>query len=720
MPSISEWFGVYSSLRDNVGATAAATEATRQQLLRQNEEFNTGFYPYIRSISESLITMTARTGGAGDPNLLLIDATLKRLSDQGLIPLITAFINVDTTIAHVGGGIRSILEIFLADLGFSLAKISQDSRSTAGLQKEVLEKINLALASMLEESSPAAIPIIISIIKLLPGILTAVGVALPLLLEAYKQYAPETWTAGIIEKLDGYVDHARGAGQMVLDILTAPMGAMVESVTTDMVRTLQAHAPATIDSPIKAATDAIMMGYKFGMTAHALSLAGEFVSPLKALGIGQVASYLVDLAGFKPIASAVSGSMISGAITRPMRWWGNAVFTPEIPSLGDLETFVRKRVIDLQTYTGYLQYHGFDRERADFFSQTVWRDFTIRDIALAMEDTTIDEAWLLPRIMRIGYDDDDADRITRSLLQRGMRSQRASLISAAKAAAVDGVITLDDYRNVLEGLGLREQAIALEMQAAQIAAHRDYVNQAISTYRKQVVNGVIDVSAFSVALYSLGLPGERIELLIADVEAQLRPRIVREEEAEIREAMREAQRFLIPQYRELFELGVIAAGDYKAALTQLGISDTVASQAVALAQMRLSAVATRTRNRQAERMISEVLDEREELYVDRYRKGEIDAAGLAGALHTLGISAERVAVLVERERVRRIPPISKPPAPPAEAKERYILDLQRQAVIYNYRYGRIDESELYDELIKLKLSAEEAEATVALETSRKK
>jgi hypothetical protein len=301
-----------------------------------------------------------------------------------------------------------------------------------------------------------------------------------------------------------------------------------------------------------------------------------------------------------------------------------------------------------------------------------------------------------------------------------MRSQRASLISAARAAAVDGVITLDDYNNVLSGLGLREQAIDLEMQAARIAAHRDYANQAISTYRKQVVNGVIDVQSFSVALYSLGLPGERVDLLIADVQAQLAPRIAREEDAEIRDAMREAQKFLIPQYRELFELGVISAGDYKSALTQLGISDTVAAQAVALAQMRLSAVAVRTRNRQAERMIADVLDEREELYVDRFRKNEIDAAGLAGALHSLGISAERVAVLVERERVRKIPPISKPPAPPAEAKERYLRDLQRQALTYDYRYGRIDEIDFLNELISLGISKEEAEATVELEMARRK
>lgn len=720
MPSIGEWFGVYSSLRDNVGATAAATQAVRAQLESLRADIIADLSYQNKGVAQYLSEMITGAGAGADPNLLLINDTLKQLSDQGLLPLIASFVKVDGTIASSVGQLQGVFEVFLADMDLMLKNISTGVQDSAKAQQEIAKRVTKLIDVLFAEHSPSAITIILSAITTIGPVLLKILPAIPFFFSVFERLLPENWSKNIIESLGSYGDLAKQAGGMIMSVIEAPMATLVEESQKNLLTMFMGHAPAQIDAPTEAATEAILMGNRFGLAAHGLAAAVEMVSPLKYLGMGQVAAYLVDLAGFKPIAQAVAGAMVGGAITRPMRWWGNAVFQPEIPGVGDLERLVQKRVIDEQTYIGYLAYHGFPREIADYFAQTVYRDFSIRDIALAMEDTTIDPSWLEPRIMRIGYDDDDAAQITKSLIQRGAKTARFRVMSAAYSAVSSGSISIDDYRTILQGLDLRQTTIDYEVQAATIASHNDYIKDSIAVYRKQYVNGVIDDGSFRVALAALGLPSERIELVAADAWAQIAPRIAREERAQIEDTMREVQRYLVPAYRELMELGLISDDQYVQALIDAGVSQQVAQQSAILARMRINAVATRTRNKAAERELAQLYDEREELYVEMYRREQITEGGLASSLAALGINSQRVAAIVDTERTRKIPPISRPPKPPADAKERYIRDLAIQAAVAAFRTGKISEGALKQALITNLMSAEEADATVQLEVARKR
>ena len=720
MPSIGEWFGVYSSLRDNVGATAAATQAVRAQLESLRADIVADLAYNNKGIAQYLSEMVSGAGAGADPNLLLINETLKNLSDQGLIPLLTSFVNVDKTLGSGFSSLNQLLQVFLSDIDKVLAEMRTGIKDSAKAQQEIADKIKQLIDSLFAEHSPSLITTLISLITTVGPTLIKMLPLLPFFFQVFERLLPEQWSAKIIEGLGSYSDLALKAGGLIVGIVEAPMRELVKSAHLDLVDNLKIHAPAKIEAPIEAATSTIMLGHKYGLMAHGLAAAAEMISPLKALGMSEMAAYFADLAGFKPIAQAVAGSLIGGAITRPMRWWGNAVFTPEIPSRGDLETLVQKRVIDEQTMMGYLAYHGFPRDIADYFVQTVWRDPSVRDLALAMEDTTVDPSWLLPRIMRTGYSDEDAEQISRSLMQRSVKSTRNKVIGAAYAATSTGSITIDDYRTILDGLGLRPEAVDLELQAARIASHNDYTKDAISTYRRQYVNSVIDESSFSVALYALGISPERVRLILMDASAQIAPRIAREEAAQIEDTIREVQRYLIPLYRDLLDMGLINDDAFIDALVSAGISEQVASQAAMLERMKREAIAVRTKNKLAERELSKLYDEREEMYVEMYRREQIDAGALAGALAALGIGGQRVAAIVETERIKRIPPISRPPRPPSDAAERYIRDLAIQTLIAAFRTGKITEGVLKEGLKQQQLSAEEADAIVQLEVARKR
>src|SRR5574341_548999 len=92
--------------------------------------------------------------------------------------------------------------------------------------------------------------------------------------------------------------------------------------------------------------------------------------------------------------------------------------------------------------------------------ETVWRDFSIRDLALALEDATVDRAWLLDRMRIVGYSDVDADRVTDALMQRSTRAVRERVRASAVGAYAQGSLSREEFDQILEGLELPPARIA--------------------------------------------------------------------------------------------------------------------------------------------------------------------------------------------------------------------------------------------------------------------
>jgi hypothetical protein len=336
-----------------------------------------------------------------------------------------------------------------------------------------------------------------------------------------------------------------------------------------------------------------------------------------------------------------------------------------------------------------------------------------------LEDVPVDEEWLLPRVRTMGYDNADADQITRGIVARTGKASRARLLSQAGGAYAEGTISGEEYEAYLADLKLSADAARWERRAAELQRRRDTVKDALATYRTEYVNGTLLRDDYTLALVALGVDPERQAAILADADARRAPRIQREEESAVAATLTELRRELIPRYRKLHELGLVGADEYQRMLEQAGITPTVAAQVVALDASRIRAAAAETGSAAAERQLAELLRERQQLAIDRYRRDQLTDAQLAADLLAAGRPPDQVDVVVARERLARVPILARPPAIGAEAVDRLTPEFRRRAALEDYRNGRIDEALLYDELVAIGRTPEQAEAEVGYELARR-
>lgn len=731
MATVDQWF--------------AAVEGQRQQLA--------ALATTAGQIRASIDALAGAGSAAGDVAALAqrVDqltasvAALQLASEPAWAELLT---KLETTMSAIGAGMP-------AALNQAADKFALATHTESGELVDVLEKIRAAIAAAggaapaPGDPTPASIGGLLGLAPLLiPGAAGAstkaatVGIAAGVK-TGLITFADATRTAAeilslalailpllvdkkTIDTIGKQLDQILGttivssvlAGSGVMGIIEAPLEKLVEGALKQLDGTLHGPGAGTIHGAEAVAVDAILQARKFGLAAHGLAAAAERFAPLKVLGLGAAAAAIVDLAGFQGYADAATRAKIAGAISRPMRWAANSQYRPEIPGPADLERWVQKRELDLPAYGALMAFHGFSEQDIEAYTRTVYRDFAIRDIALAFEDASIDEAWLTPRIRTIGYDDADADQLTRGLVQRAQRVPRGRVLTAAAAAAGDGLMAIGEFEGLLRGLGLRDDVVALEVQAARIRQRADYQRQAVATYRRQYQADILDRSALALALGALGLTPDRLALELADADAQRAPQIQRAEEAAVRETMTQIRAQLVPRYRQLYSMGVVDGETYQRILEQAGIAPGLAAQAVSLDALKLQAQAQKTGNVEAERALDRLLAERQQLVRIQFRRGIIDAGGLRAGLIAAGLPPARADVQVAAEQALQIPPPRATPEPPAEAKDSIERAFRRRAAIEDFRRGRLDPDGLYAELVAAGRTPAEAEAEVNYEWAR--
>lgn len=696
MPTIQEWFNVYNAIAANVGSLKAALEGAQAALRDIQAQLPARLEDQAVVTGEGFLAVSRTIEKVAADHLFDLDESLRNISSR--------LTNLDSYVSVIAG----------QDMPTIAAAISVGLQPLPGAMA-ALEK---AMTELTQEASPN-------------------------LISAVKGYFQHVWDktkereaqikAGEVKPLEDVLGEvAKTGGEVIkagikkalavadplLEVVAIPFTAAVEAALERFTSKIKASGLADPDKARDLAAMAITEAYHFGELAHVTSVAAEMFQPLKHLGFSQLAAALGDLSGFKEISSTVSRATIGAAITRPMRWWGNQNFAPEIPAPRELEELVHKRVLKIGNYVEYLQMWGFTAEQIKIFVDAVWREPSLRDLGVMLDDASIDESFLADRVRKAGYDDPDAEKLTGALVQRITKTSRATLISAARGAAADGIMTLEEFQQLLEGLNLSDRIVDLEVKAAAIQRQRDIVNEAIATYKTQYRTDVITRSDFAIALATLGLDPDRADLILAAADAARAPQIAREEEAKEKEAIREIQRELVPRYRRLFELGLISGDTYQAILIEAGISPGVAAQAVALDASRTRYLAARSGSIAQEREIAEIISETEEALKIQFRKGLIDLEALKRGLEGLGYTPERVRVIAEQERARAYqpPPIGIPKA--EEAKERLLRDLAIQAALNDFRRDRIEALDLFDALVDQGIPEDEAIARINLELSR--
>ncbi len=718
MVGIQDWFNVYTGIRDAVNGLKADLAATQTALQGIKSSLTTDQGTHLDRLADSLGTINTK--------VTTLDQSLKSIAEAFGPGELGIELNIREQLSQLNETHSIVRNYFVpAEVGGEEGNLPDRLTALIAAIKEgtlpstdLADAVTLLVTELTKPGSPSTLNLLGEYLK---GILQLVTDPIAWVETTSKNMA-DSQKQGVLHRIElslaNIISKGTDISEPVLDTLAAPFRVVTEEALKRFRAALNENSPADPSKVTHVAATALTEAYQFGQRAHYMAVAAEIFPWFRFLGLPQMAAALGDLSGFRTVSQLVATSTLGGSITRPMRWANNDIFAPEILTIRDLYSLVHQRVIEIPRFVRGLQQQGFNEESVGAIVKGVWRQPTVRDLALAIEDTTVDESWLRERVRKAGYEDADADQLTSSLVQRALKAARGRVISAALANVTDGLLDTESYRTILESLQLRQDEIELQIRTAEISARRDTVNTAIGTYKRQYLNDVIDRNDFVLTLTALGVNPDRVDLIALDADAQRAPKIAREEEAKLKAAVREIQTELVPRYRRLYELGVIDEVAYENILIEAGISTQVAAQAVLLDKQKRRIVTTTAQATALERETARLVAETEEALRLQYRKGLIDETQLKNSLLDLGYTEGKAQIILNQERARIAPPPGKTIEAPAEAKARVLRDLAVQTALNDFRKGRIEVVDLYDELVAQGETEDEALARVNLEISR--
>ncbi|MGH7361720.1 MAG: hypothetical protein ACREJI_08930, partial [Candidatus Methylomirabilales bacterium] len=208
----------------------------------------------------------------------------------------------------------------------------------------------------------------------------------------------------------------------------------------------------------------------------------------------------------------------------------------------------------------------------------------------------------------------------------------------------------------LERLNLNETARDLVRRRAALEKRRELAELWERTWRDRAAEQVIGLDDYRLALQGLGYEEDRIQVLVAAVDAKLTGRVARDERADIKAAVREEQRLRVQLAQEAFRRRRIDAADLEAIFVGLGIQAQQTRAMVALEELRREPVP-----RAPVPLTAEAQRERENAIIRdaalvAFREGKVDEATVARILSSLGIPGRELQALVTLELARMEPP----------------------------------------------------------------
>jgi hypothetical protein len=216
------------------------------------------------------------------------------------------------------------------------------------------------------------------------------------------------------------------------------------------------------------ATALVTEAMTFGTAAHFAACAAEIVSPLKNLGIGQMAGVLSTLAGFDEIMKGIIGVEVRQAVALPHTYFINSQKRSLQPNLGQaVEWFARRKIsaAQFQTLRGYA---GLTPDADDYITAAAYRPISPRALATAIVDTPFPTDEMRTILEDNGLAPASVNFMLQVLEYNSTKNVRTSYVSEVLTAYAAGVMSDQEFNQVLDGLGWSDTAKQFEISRAQL------------------------------------------------------------------------------------------------------------------------------------------------------------------------------------------------------------------------------------------------------------
>jgi hypothetical protein len=405
-----------------------------------------------------------------------------------------------------------------------------------------------------------------------------------------------------------------------------------------------------------AAAGALATAMGMGFAAHGVATAVDLLHPIKRTGVGTLAAFLADMAGFAAIARETWYEDLKNFLGTPYHHYSLRYFRPTLPDAMTLQMMAVKPDILMDDFRRGMEYWGFSNSWIDAIQRTMYKEPRYFELSMLMEDASASPAWLYKKFRRQGYTGEDSEIAVGGMMSKVLRPYLAEYRYALTNLRTEGYISEDQFDNLLEPLMLRSEARALLIKAARFRYVKDFTNDSVSMFTEMFSKDLIDGDDFRISLSALGIEETKRELIINRQIVKRQGKVAAIEKTEVKKEIRKQQQIIQDIYINYYRTGSINENELYSALVFAGISAEIATLTVELEKQKKITVETKKAVYTYESEQEKIRKKYETAYISLFRDDVIDADILYSYLKALGYEDDYVSAIVETEEYKKIKP----------------------------------------------------------------
>jgi len=254
-----------------------------------------------------------------------------------------------------------------------------------------------------------------------------------------------------------------------------------------------------------------------GLAAHAASVAAEAFTPLKSMGVGYLAAFAADMAGFSRIAGATMGVLETRALALPIGYYVNSKVRSALPNTRDAQQLLGERQISPSQFAQLLAYNGIAPEYASGYEHIAYRPPAPRLLQQMADAGLYDEPYYRHALESSAYDDATIAQVLAMLKRRALAEAKTVGVGSAMALFKEGYSTEAQLTADLGVLGVSPELLPRYLYTARLQERYDRLADTKTVLREAVRRGVITSQDMLEELVAQGVQPGRAALM-ADLE----------------------------------------------------------------------------------------------------------------------------------------------------------------------------------------------------------
>lgn len=263
--------------------------------------------------------------------------------------------------------------------------------------------------------------------------------------------------------------------------------------------------PITPDEAPQLARVILERAISLGIGAHLVAQMSEASVPLKTMGMGYLAAFLADLAGFSRIASATMGALETQALRIPMTYHINEVVRSLLPDIRTAQQLLGERRITRDQFNTLMAYNGMAPEYVDGYAQLAYRPPAPRLLQQIADSGIYDEAYFRHALESSQYDDATIAQVLSGLYNRAHGALSTLMVGTAIKRFKEGIDSETALTTNLGMLAVKPALMPKYLYAAQLEKDYDDFMDYLATLKAAVAKKAISPSVMEQMLVSRGM-----------------------------------------------------------------------------------------------------------------------------------------------------------------------------------------------------------------------